>query len=72
MATHNSTTARSETKVTPVRPEGISIDAFPDAGFALLRFDGTDLPPIRLRADELSYVGGAIAGTETTIESDTQ
>ena len=55
---------------TSIRPEGISIDAFPDAGFALLRFDGTDLPPIRLKAGELSYVGGAIAGTETTVRGE--
>lgn len=70
MATHNSTTARNEMEVNPIRPEGISIDAFPDSGFALLRFDGTDLPPIRLKEGELSYVGGAIAGTETTLRGE--
>lgn len=53
-----------------IRPDGISIEANVDAGYALVQFDGTDLPPIRLRADELSYVGGAIAGTATTIQGD--
>lgn len=51
-----------------IRPEGITVEVNVASGFALLHFDGTSIPPIRLKKGELSNVGGTIAGVESTLE----
>lgn len=48
------------------RPNGMNVETYPN-GYAIVEFNGVDHPPIRLHKEDLRRVGGALAGTWSTV-----